>query len=212
MLMKNLFISINRRRNFLMQLIFAQPLFPNYIFSYLRQTYLTDTEIQRKIHFRERNPKFWPFELSQFDCPTRNQKYLVYYSPNNHSNTSNCIGVARTKSNSPQSARSGQSFVTTSAIFLVVAFGRLIYSASVRVSDRYNWSSVRVVNEIKAGGKKRTKIKRRDENKWTSERWKREGKEMEGGRKRKWKERVHKFREIGLAATSCSSSPVFTAV
>lgn len=41
-----------------MQLIFAQSLFPNYIFSYLRQTYLTDTEIQRKIHLRERNRNF----------------------------------------------------------------------------------------------------------------------------------------------------------
>lgn len=183
MLMKNLFISINRRRNFLMQLIFAQPLFPNYIFSYLRQTYLTDTEIQRKIHLCERNPKFWPFELSQFDCPTRNQKYLVYYSPNNHSNTSNCIGVARTKSNSPQSARSGQSFVTTSAIFLVVAFGRLIYSASVRVSDRYNWSSVRVVNEIKAGEKKGQRLNdvmkisgRANDEKGRGKRWKEEEK------------------------------------
>lgn len=174
------FIYLHKwRKKFSCATIFVQLLFPNYIF--LRQMYLTDTEIRGKIHLREWNRNFDRSNFPNSIVPTRNQKYLVYYSPNNHSNTSNCIGVARTKSNSPQSARSGQSFVTTSTIFLVVAFARLIYSAGVR--DRYNWSSVRVVNEIKSGKKKkRTKIKRSDENKWTNEKG---GKRWKEGRKKK---------------------------
>lgn len=179
--MKNLFISINGGKNFLVQ----RSLFNFYsliIFFFVKCI----SRIQKfggKIHLREWNRNFDRSNFPNSIVPTRNQKYLVYYSPNNHSNTSNCIGVARTKSNSPQSARSGQSFVTTSTIFLVVAFARLIYSAGVR--DRYNWSSVRVVNEIKSGEKKkkkRTKIKRSDENKWTNEKG---GKRWKEGRKKK---------------------------
>lgn len=197
--MKNLFISINGARNFLVQ----RSLFNFYsliIFFFVKCI----SRIQKfggKIHLREWNRNFDRSNFPNSIVPTRNQKYLVYYSPNNHSNTSNCIGVARTKSNSPQSARSGQSFVTTSTIFLVVAFARLIYSAGVR--DRYNWSSVRVVNEIKSGEKKKKKEQRLNGVMKISGRAKKgeSGGRKEGRRKRKWKKRVHKFREIGLAAT-----------
>lgn len=199
--MNEKFIYLHKwRKKFSCATIFVQLLFPNYIF--LRQMYLTDTEIRGKIHLREWNRNFDRSNFPNSIVPTRNQKYLVYYSPNNHSNTSNCIGVARTKSNSPQSARSGQSFVTTSTIFLVVAFARLIYSAGVR--DRYNWSSVRVVNEIKSGEKKKKKKEQRLNGVMKiSGRTKKgeSGGRKEGRRKRKWKKRVHKFREIGLAAT-----------
>lgn len=143
--MKNLFISINRRRNFLMQPSLLNHLYtPQLYFPYLIKHIYSHRyrDSKRKIHLREWNRNFPTFPNSIVPLETKSISFIT--QPTTTQTLRNCIGVARTKSNSPQSARSGvQSFVTTSTIFLVVAFGQLIYSASVRVTDRYNWSSVR---------------------------------------------------------------------
>lgn len=110
--MKNLFISINRRRNFLMQpsllnhLYTPQLYFP-YLIKYIYSHRYRDSK--RKIHLREWNRNFPTFPNSIVPLETKSIWFIT--QPTTTQTLRNCIGVARTKSNSPQSARSGVSIV-----------------------------------------------------------------------------------------------------
>lgn len=112
------------RRNFLMQQSLFNLFFFFVIILFVSSSKIVSRQTQKeyyvkRIHLREWNRNF---DRSNFPPPIRlshsKAKVSGLLLTNNHSNTWNCIGtvVARTKSNSPQSARSGQSF-TTSTIF-----------------------------------------------------------------------------------------------
>ena len=64
---------------------------------------------KRKIHLREWNRNFPTFPNSIVPLETKSIWFIT--QPTTTQTLRNCIGVARTKSNSPQSARNGVSIV-----------------------------------------------------------------------------------------------------
>lgn len=139
------------RRNFLMQqsLFNLFFFFRNYTFRiFIKNCISPDTKriLRKKNSSPWMESKFRPFELPppQFDCPTRKQKYLVYYSPT----TTQTLGIVsvrllHVRNRILRNQPGVDNRLQRVPFFLVVAFDRLIIFCRRAREHRYNWSSVR---------------------------------------------------------------------